>query len=204
MIRLIETAESSRPQFRKTKEVFAIRRFLKQLPAAASLIFNDNFKSLVHEAAGPKHFVIKSIYFDKPEGSNWFVAWHQDLTIAVDKKTAHPGYSSWTVKQGAYAVQPPIDILENSFTFRIHLDDTDEHNGALKVIPYSHNRGIVRPESSAIEQGEFCTVHAGGVMVMRPLLLHASGRVQNNRRRRVIHIEFCDRELPGGLGWAEA
>ena len=44
------------------------------------------------------------------------------------------GYGPWTVKQNQYAVQPPLDILENNFTIRIHLDDTDENNGALRVI----------------------------------------------------------------------
>jgi ectoine hydroxylase-related dioxygenase (phytanoyl-CoA dioxygenase family) len=40
-----------------------------------------------------------------------------------------------------------LDILENIYTIRIHLDDTDENNGALKVVPKSHAKGIYRPET---------------------------------------------------------
>jgi len=40
-------------------------------------------------------------------------------------------------------------------------------------------------------------------MVMKPLLLHSSNRTTNEKRRRVIHIEFCNKALPEGLEWAE-
>jgi ectoine hydroxylase-related dioxygenase (phytanoyl-CoA dioxygenase family) len=203
IVEKIKEADSSKPQFRKTKELFAIRQFLKEIPQVADLIFTDAFKAIVQEYAGIDHFVVKSIYFDKPEGSNWFVAWHQDLTISVDTRLECPGFGNWTIKQESFGVQPPVDILESIVTFRIHLDDTDEENGALKVIPGSHQRGVVRPDSLPATEGQVCAVGKGGVMIMRPLLLHASGRVTSNRQRRVIHIEFCDKVLPCGLEWAE-
>ena len=202
LIDCIAKATSSGPQFRKTNDLFAIRQFLMALPQAADLTFTNSFKEIVREYAGGDHFVVKSIYFDKPEGSNWFVAWHQDLTIAVDKRLDCPGFSGWTNKQESFSVQPPPDILESTFTFRIHLDDTDEENGALRVIPGSHQKGVLRVAGVAGDE-RVCSVNKGGVMVMRPLLLHASSRVTNNRQRRVIHIEFCNRQLPEGLNWAE-
>jgi ectoine hydroxylase-related dioxygenase (phytanoyl-CoA dioxygenase family) len=154
---------------------------------------------------GDGYFVTKSIYFDKPELSNWFVAWHQDLTVVVDHKANIPGYGPWTVKQNQFGVQPSLSILQNNFTIRIHLDDTDEHNGALKVIPGSQTKGVYRPETIDwdIETETICNVKAGGIMVMRPLLLHASNRTTNNKKRRVIHIEFGKDELDGGLAWGE-
>jgi hypothetical protein len=81
---------------------------------------------------------VKSIYFDKPETSNWYVSYHQDLTISLDKKVQIRNYGPWTSKSNQFAVQPPIEILENIFTIRIHLDYTNEQNGALKIIPKSH------------------------------------------------------------------
>jgi len=116
-----------------------------------------------------------------------------------------PGFSHWTAKQEQWAVQPPRDILESIFTLRIHLDDTDEHNGALKIIPGSHLKGVCRAEDIdwRTEQEEICKVKKGGIMIMRPLLLHASNRTTNNNKRRVLHIEFCNQALPGGLDWSE-
>jgi ectoine hydroxylase-related dioxygenase (phytanoyl-CoA dioxygenase family) len=102
-------------------------------------------------------------------------------------------------------VQPPLDILENIFTIRIHLDETDENNGALKIIPKSHAKGICRPETIdwSLETENICNVEKGGVMIMKPLLLHGSNRTTNGKKRRVIHIEFSDKELPEQLCWSE-
>ena len=44
-------------------------------------------------------------------------------------------------RAGISHVQPPRAILEQMLTVRIHLDRTDESNGALKVIPGSHRQG---------------------------------------------------------------
>ena len=169
------------------------------------MIFNEKLKRIIKDLFGDAYFVVKSIYFDKPEKSNWFVAWHQDLTISVNKRAEIPGYGPWTVKLNQFAVQPPIDILQNNFTIRIHLDDTDEGNGALKVVPGSHLKNICRPENldwKNIVQTN-CNVDAGGVMVMRPLLFHASTRTTTNKKRRVIHIEFGEDVLPNETDWAE-
>ncbi len=201
----INRADSSKSTFRKTNDLFAIRQFIKEIPGVIPLIFNERLNAVVREYFGESYFMVKAIYFDKPENSNWFVAWHQDLTISVNKKLDLPGFGPWTTKQDQYAVQPPLRILENIFTIRIHLDDTDEKNGALRVIPGSHLRGIQKYFPNESNHGEeICRVQKGGIMIMRPLLLHASNRTTNTSRRRVIHIEFCSLYLPEGLAWAES
>jgi ectoine hydroxylase-related dioxygenase (phytanoyl-CoA dioxygenase family) len=205
ILEVIEQADTTKPTFRKTNDLFAIRQFLKEIPVASNVIFNNRLISLVAQVFGDNYFVTKSIYFDKPGQSNWFVAYHQDLTISVDRKIDVDGYGPWTVKQDQYAVQPPLEILERNFTIRIHLDDTDENNGALKVISTSHAKGVYRPETInwTIEKETICKVRKGGVMIMKPLLLHASNRSTNNNKRRVIHIEFSNRSLDHNLQWSE-
>jgi ectoine hydroxylase-related dioxygenase (phytanoyl-CoA dioxygenase family) len=202
---IINRADRSKKSFRQTADLFAIRQFLKELPEVKPLVFNQKLRSIVEALFGNGYFVVKSIYFDKPEKSNWFVAWHQDLTISVDKKLDVSGYSSWTVKQDQFSVQPPIEIIKDIFTVRIQLDETDENNGALKVIPGSHLKGIYRAENIdwSSEKEITCNVKRGGVMIMRPLLMHASDRTTSNITRRVIHIEFSKAKLPIGLNWAE-
>lgn len=202
---IIDTADTSGETFRKSADLFAIRQFLKEVPETVPFIFNENLCNIIRQLFGEKYFVVKSIYIDKPEQSNWFVAYHQDLTISVDKKAEVEGYGPWTVKQNQFAVQPPINVLENIYTIRIHLDDTDENNGALKVVPGSHAKGIYRPETIdwSVETETTGNVKAGGIMIMKPLLLHSSGRTTNNNKRRVIHIELSDIELSQELQWAE-
>jgi len=205
IINVIESIDTSKETFRKSEDLFAIRQFLKEVPESHQFIFNDNIKKIVNEVFGNDYFVVKSIYFDKPEKSNWYVSYHQDLTISVDKKLELEGFGPWTTKQNQFAVQPPIDYLKNIFTIRIHLDDTDENNGALKVVPNSHSKGICRPETIDwnVETEEVCPVNKGGIMIMKPLILHGSNRTINNKKRRVIHIEFSDLELPEELNWSE-
>ncbi|TDQ11402.1 phytanoyl-CoA dioxygenase family protein [Pedobacter metabolipauper] len=205
MLLIIDRADTSRKTFRKSADLFAIRQFLKEVPEINELIFNDDFKNLIQQLFGKGQFVVKSIYFDKPGQSNWFVSYHQDLTISVDQKVDLENYNFWTVKQDQFAVQPPLEILKQIYTVRIHLDDTDENNGALKVIKGSHLKNIYRPEDIdwANEQERTCNVPQGGIMIMKPLLLHSSSRTVNNKKRRVIHIEFCNQELPQEINWAE-
>ncbi|WP_241331266.1 phytanoyl-CoA dioxygenase family protein [Chryseobacterium arthrosphaerae] len=202
---VLQNIDTSKENFRKSEDLFAIRQFLKEIPDIKDLVFNGTIQKVIREIFGEKYFVVKSIYFDKPETSNWYVAYHQDLTISVDKKLGLPGFGPWTTKQNQFAVQPPLQVLENIYTIRIHLDDTDENNGALKVVPKSHAKGIYRPETIdwTVETEHICNVEKGGIMIMKPLTLHGSNRTTNGHRRRVIHIEFSDMELPDGLKWSE-
>jgi hypothetical protein len=150
---------------------------------------------------------VRAIYFNKSPGSNWLVAWHQDLTICVQEKIEVAGFGPWSVKDEVPHVQPPIPLLENMLTIRIHLDDTDETNGALKVLPASHAQGRLSAEDiQRWRQGtpeHLCTAHAGDALLMRPLLLHASGRSTSDRQRRILHIEYAGYDLPAGMQWAE-
>lgn len=205
ILEMINQADSDKETFRKSAGIFAIRQFLKEIPETVPFIFNENLKRIIHQLFGPDYFVVKSIYFDKPEGSNWYVSYHQDLTISVNKKTELPGFGPWTKKHNQFAVQPPLEILENMFTIRIHLDDTDANNGALKIISGSHQKQIYRPETIdwAMEEEVVCPVTKGGIMIMKPLLLHSSSRTTDNRKRRVIHLEFSNNQLPDELLWAE-
>ncbi|WP_221390568.1 phytanoyl-CoA dioxygenase family protein [Dyadobacter sp. NIV53] len=205
IISTISGSDTNKSTFRKTEDLFAIRQFLKEIPDSVKQIFSDKFIQILEDNFGKDFFVVKSIYFDKPGESNWFVPYHQDLTISVDKKINLPGFGPWTTKQNQFAVQPPLEILEDNFTARIHLDDTNEENGALKIIPKSHLKGVYRAETIDwnVENEISCNVGKGGVMFMKPLLLHASSRTTNYMKRRVIHIEFSRRTLPENLNWSE-
>lgn len=189
----------------RSSELFSIRKVLLNHPELKPLVFNQNLKRILELNFAGDFFLTKSIYFDKPSTSNWFVAYHQDLSISVDQKADVDGYSNWTHKHGLYGVQPPLRILQNTLTLRIHLDDTTTENGALRVIQKSHQKGFIRVDEKNWDPADevVCDVKRGGVMLMKPLTLHASSRTTNGKRRRVIHLEFCDIELDEPLGWLE-
>jgi ectoine hydroxylase-related dioxygenase (phytanoyl-CoA dioxygenase family) len=102
-------------------------------------------------------------------------------------------------------VQPPIEVMQNIVTLRLHLDAANEANGALRVIPKSHQLGLL--SQSHIEQikrqqnSVFCQVEAGDAVIMSPLILHSSLKAINPSQRRVIHLEYSSFKLPEGLSW---
>jgi ectoine hydroxylase-related dioxygenase (phytanoyl-CoA dioxygenase family) len=103
-------------------------------------------------------------------------------------------------------VQPPAEVLEQMVSVRIHLDDCPEENGALRVVPGSHTMGKIQERRIAPFVAErtvtVCESAQGGVLVMRPLLLHASSAATIPGHRRVIHFDYADCLLARPLRWA--
>lgn len=201
----LEHANQNSNSFLKTKDLFAIRQLIEHIPSLKKPLFNSKMMELITAFSDSDYFLTKAIYFDKPSESNWFVAYHQDLSISVKEKVELNQFKNWTYKKGQYGVQPPFEILEDTITVRIHLDKTDTGNGALRVIPKSHLQGIIRSDSNDWnrESEIVCDVEKGGVMLMKPLTLHASKRTTNGKQRRVIHLEFNKHQLPKPLRWLE-
>jgi ectoine hydroxylase-related dioxygenase (phytanoyl-CoA dioxygenase family) len=170
----------------------------------ASPEFNDRLTPFAQK----RPIFVRGIFFDKTADSNWKVPWHQDLTIAVREKVDAPGFSGWSIKDGVQHVQPPVGLLEQMFTVRIHLDDCDPENGALEVIPGTHHHGKLSADRLQILQktiqSRICACRSGGALLMKPLLVHSSRPAQNQPHRRVLHLEFSPDTLPFGLEWAEA
>jgi ectoine hydroxylase-related dioxygenase (phytanoyl-CoA dioxygenase family) len=182
-----------------------MRNLLELSPCVSRLAQSQKIRSLVEPILGDSARVVRGIFFDKQPTANWKVPWHQDVTIAVKNRLDLPDYHPWSVKGGISHVQPPTAILDQMLTVRIHLDKTDESNGALKVIPGSHAHGkltemeIDRWKRTAL--GISCNLEPGGILLMRPLLLHASSASIVPSHRRVIHLEYASHLLPSGLEW---
>lgn len=165
--------------------------------------------SLFFPAILPPGFtVVRSILFDKTAEANWPVAWHQDLTIAVSARKEAPGYGAWSEKDGIPHVQPPLSLLERMMSVRLHLDDTPSDNGALRVIPGTHRLGKIPSDQVHRHTGArscSCPCQSGEILLMSPLLLHASSRSKSPSHRRVIHLEFAPvAALHPDLDWHEA
>lgn len=205
IISCIEKASAEKGLAESSTNLFAIRQVITKIPELKPLLFTEKFHKILQAVFDKSYFLTKAIYFDKPSESNWFVAYHQDLSISVDQKNYVSNYKNWTFKKGQHGVQPPLDILENIVTIRVHLDKTEKENGALKVIPTSHLKGIYRPETIDwnTETEHICEVEKGGIMLMKPLTLHASERTTNHQQRRVVHLEFSSKQLAKPLQWVE-
>jgi len=187
------------------EQAFGMREVLNKMPELKDILFNKNFKKLI-KSIDINAFLTKAIYFDKSPTDNWYVTWHQDVPINVIERKETIGFSSWTTKKSVISVCPPEVISKNTFSIRIHLDDTTAKNGALKVIPGSHNKRLNDEEIKLISSNSIpfvSEVTSGGVQLLKPLLLHASSKTTVQKRRRVLHLEFSSIELPNGLEYKE-
>ncbi len=182
-----------------------LRNLLRLLPAASDLAHSSLLHSLLAERMPQKVFPVRALFFDKTPGANWRVGWHQDTTIAVKEKIETPGFEGWSVKEGITHVQASREVLEQMVTVRLHLDDCRADNGALKVVPGSHLNGKLNVDHGlgrdSEENAVICEVARGGLLLMRPLLLHASGPASTPSHRRVLHIEYAATDLPNRLNW---
>lgn len=189
---------------RRKGSVYAIRNLL-DVPEVARLARSEAVRALVEPVLGRTCFAVRGILFDKTPDANWKVTWHQDLTIAVRDRAEMDGFGPWSEKAGVVHVQPPAPVLERMLTVRLHLDHCGPQNGPVRVVPGSHAHG--RLDATAVESWRErvaevpCCTAAGGALVMRPLILHASSPATLPAHRRVVHLEFAADPLPGGLEW---
>ena len=187
---------------------YAARNLLSDVPAVRQLARSNALLSIVQTVVGLEAFPVRGILFDKVPGANWHVGWHQDTMIPVAERREVAGFGPWSVKAGVVHVKPPAEVLAKMLTLRLHLDGCSDDDGPLRVLPGSHQYGFL--SSDAVKEWistaapVTCTARCGDVLLMRPLLLHASSPAKEPRHRRVIHLEYAAEALPGGLRWAEA
>jgi ectoine hydroxylase-related dioxygenase (phytanoyl-CoA dioxygenase family) len=99
------------------------------------------------------------------------------------------------VKDGVIYAHAPAAALNRVLAVRVHLDDSTSSNGPLRVLPWTHRNGILGDEVIRCLTRESepvdCLVARGGVLAMRPLLVHASSKSRSTASRRVLHIEYA-------------
>jgi ectoine hydroxylase-related dioxygenase (phytanoyl-CoA dioxygenase family) len=184
--------------------IYGVRNLLEVMPEAAEVAGRPALRNLVRPILGDACFAVRGTLFDKNPDANWSLFWHQDSIITVHEKRDVPGFTKWSQKAGVWHVEPPHHVFERMLTLRLHIDDCTSDNGPLRVLAGSHRNGWLDEqidEWKRTRQEVVCTVAAGGVVVMRPLLLHASSAADSPSHRRVLHIEYAADDLPGGLEW---
>jgi ectoine hydroxylase-related dioxygenase (phytanoyl-CoA dioxygenase family) len=149
----------------------------------------------------PVHLV-RSIFFDKTQQQNWLVAWHQDLTVTAAQTFKAEGWGPWSNKENIIHVQPPLDVLNSMLTLRLHLDRTTKQNGCLKVISRSHLGGIIRTELDVNGlDATWCEADVGDILLMSPLLWHASSKASEASSRQILHFEYSNHHCAPDLAW---
>ena len=150
--------------------------------------------AIAREWLGPA-VPFRATLFDKSARRNWLVVWHQDTALPLAARVDSAEWGPWSEKAGVIYAHAPTWALDQVVALRIHLDPSGPENGPLRVIPGSQELGVlddvdvrrVARETTAVD----CLVPRGGILAMRPLLIHSSSKALSDAPRRVLHIEYA-------------
>jgi ectoine hydroxylase-related dioxygenase (phytanoyl-CoA dioxygenase family) len=170
-------------------------RHLLNVPAVAAMARDSRLNEFAAAVLGCDPVPFSATLFDKSSEANWLVVWHQDTALPLIERRDAVGWGPWSKKGGITYAHAPASALSQVVALRVHLDASAEDNGPLRVLPGTHNLGVLTDQEiqSAAQRIEpvTCTVERGGVLVMRPLLVHASSKASSAAPRRVLHFEYA-------------
>ncbi len=174
----------------------AYARGLMANPAVAALANDSRLIAIARNFLGKDAAPFRATLFEKSTQTNWLIPWHQDTALPLASSFDAPGWGPWSEKAGALHAHAPAWALSRVVASRAHLDASTAGNGPLRVIPGSHVAGVLTDDGildyvsrNAPVQ---CLTPRGGVLAMRPLLIHSSSKAKIAEPRRVLHIEYVD------------
>jgi ectoine hydroxylase-related dioxygenase (phytanoyl-CoA dioxygenase family) len=165
------------------------------LNAVAAVAQQPHLIELVRTVLGSAAFPFRATLFDKSPDSNWLVVWHQDTALPLRSRRDVLGWGPWSMKEGLHYAHAPSSTLSEILALRIPLDDSTATNGPLRVLPGTHKLGVLNNDAIHELAGRIAPVDGlvpkGGIVAMRPLLVHASSKTQTRATRKVLHIEYA-------------
>ena len=177
-------------------------------PTVIQLLHHQRLGSYLWSVIGRDLVAVKATLFDKTPAANWRTQWHQDCVIPVKERMQADGYQSWSTKAGVLHAEAPANVLAQMLAIRVHIDECGADNGPLRAIPSSHLAGKLGDEALAevVAAGPEVELHVpqGALLLMRPLLVHASVPARAPEHRRVLHIELAPPEAISPLQWHSA
>jgi ectoine hydroxylase-related dioxygenase (phytanoyl-CoA dioxygenase family) len=164
-------------------------------PSVAAIARDSRLLAMAQYVLGSHAIPFRATLFDKSPASNWLVVWHQDTALPLRERREILGWGPWSIKDGVDYAHAPASALEKVLALRLHLDDSISENGPLRVLPGTHTLGVLSDDAlhelSTQIPAIDCLVPRGGILAMRPLVVHASSKSQSDAPRRVLHIEYA-------------
>src|SRR5215475_11176260 len=184
-------------------------RHLMAVPAIEAAAKDERLLRIARRALGDGAVPYRATLFDKSATANWLVVWHQDKALPLESRNDSAEWGPWSMKAGIRYAHAPAWALSRVLALRVHLDASTGENGPLRVIPGSHLAGVLSDDEilglARTRENIEVLGPRGGVLEMRPLLVHSSSKARDAEPRRVLHIEYADTlDLKPGLRLAIA
>ena len=172
---------------------FSINGWHRHIRAIWDLVNEPRILDAVEDLLGPDLVCWGTHYFAKMPSDEKRVSWHQDA-------------SYWPLTPSRTA------------TVWLAIDDADETNGAMRLVPRSHVHGQIAFEKSTIEEQNVLNqtvqdplrygdapvtvaLKAGQMSLHTDLLLHGSEPNRSQRRRCGLTMRFVSPDVRAYRGW---
>ena len=173
---------------------YSIDRYQDRIAAIHDLATHPAILDAVEDIVGPDIVCWATHYFCKLPGDDQMVAWHQDASY--------------------WALTPSKTV-----TVWLAIDDADEENGCMRVLPGSHLHGhlpwreTTGSDRNVLTQsiddvgrlGEPVSIplRAGEISLHSDLLVHGSLPNRSTRRRCGLTLRYCPPDVRAYWGWNE-
>lgn len=148
-------------------------------PELREFVFGSTMADICGRVLGPDAYLFWEQYVIKATDPDSHFAWHQDAGYVHEDAPAY-------------------------LTCWIALDDVDEQNGSVYLLPYSRSgiRTYIKHERSdtgdevcyfGADPGIAVTAPAGSIVCFSSLVIHRSGPNLTDRLRRVYLLQYSDR-----------
>ncbi len=190
--------------FRKQKvddgeALFEIESVLSILPDLNPFLINLNLKKVI-ESLGRDYSLMRSTFYDNRISKPESIVWQQRNRISLREKTETKGYSDWKSEDGGFSAVLPDQILQDLVVVRIHIDDSDENNGGLKIFKGSHSQILDEAAIKVISENGLpsnCEILSGGIQIIKPLLLQSEFERKTSKKNRIVELVFSSIDFPG-------
>jgi ectoine hydroxylase-related dioxygenase (phytanoyl-CoA dioxygenase family) len=199
------------PEFLDRESIASVSKSLDEMPlrrgragarnalwikSVRDLAFDSKLINIASSLLGGNAVPFRATLFNKSFATNWLVVWHQDTALPMRERRDAKGWGPWSVKEGVICAHAPAYALELVLAMRVHLDHSNEENGSLRVLPQTHTLGVLSDDQTHELAKKIppvdCHIAAGGLLLMRPLLVHSSSKATSETaRRRILHIEYA-------------
>ena len=168
------------PEADHSEEMLQIQQMWQRDDVFRELLYHSPLLDIAESLVGPDIQVFFDQALYKPANHGGAVHWHQD--------------------NGYWGCVPP-----NLVSIWMALDDADEENGCMNVIPGSHREGLAAHERAMTEKGKLpallaakvdteravaVPVKAGHAMVHHCLTLHQTNPNTSARERRAMVVHY--------------
>lgn len=178
----------------RSQGAYGARGILSECPEIENLLAGMGIADLAASVLGVAVLPIDATYFDKRSDVNWAVPAHQDVVVSIPRAAPCNTIRNARERNGLRYGEPGDQVLRELVAVRVHFDDAGADNGGLAIVEGSHLGGrLADAEIRRIPPEAFrpydCRV--GDALLMKPLVVHRSGRSTLPGRRRVLHVLYA-------------